>query len=84
MTSVGVELLASGLGVALLLTAAALLAKQHVHALGVRVNRLAPGRLVGSLPGIHLGSAVGTRVPEPVLRGIFAGVVLPLGVRFLS
>ena len=36
--------------------------------------------LIGSLPGIYLGSSLTGRVPEPVLRGMLAAVMLTAGI----
>lgn len=36
--------------------------------------------LVGSLPGIYLGSRVGTKLPDPILRPVLGGVLLVIGV----
>jgi len=38
--------------------------------------------LVGSLPGIYLGSHLGIRLPERVVRPALAGMLLMIGLRF--
>lgn len=38
--------------------------------------------LLGSLPGIYLGSHVGLRLPEKVVRPALAGMLLMIGLRF--
>lgn len=42
---------------------------------------LVGGLLLGSLPGVALGSRLTVRIPEPVLRGVLALLLLGLGVR---
>ncbi|MDP2786433.1 MAG: sulfite exporter TauE/SafE family protein [Sulfurimicrobium sp.] len=39
--------------------------------------------LLGSLPGIYLGSHLGTRVPDHVLRPVLAGMLLLIGGRLV-
>jgi uncharacterized membrane protein YfcA len=39
--------------------------------------------LVGSLPGIYLGTRVGVALPERVMRPVLGGVLLVIGVGFL-
>jgi hypothetical protein len=39
--------------------------------------------LVGSLPGIYIGSHLGARVPETVLRPILASLLLGIGLKFV-
>jgi len=39
--------------------------------------------LIGSLPGIYLGSHTGSRVPDHILRPILAGMLLLIGVRMI-
>jgi uncharacterized membrane protein YfcA len=38
--------------------------------------------LVGSLPGIYLGSHLGVRLPERIVRPVLAGMLLMIGLRF--
>lgn len=39
--------------------------------------------LVGSIPAIHLGSKVGSHLPENLLRNILAGLLLILGIKYV-
>jgi uncharacterized membrane protein YfcA len=39
--------------------------------------------LLGSLPGIYLGSHLGTKVPERVMRPILASMLMLIGVKFM-
>ncbi len=47
-------------------------------------GRLLLSLLVGSIPGIAIGSLLATRVPERVLRPILAAVLAVVGVRLLA
>ncbi len=40
--------------------------------------------LVGSLPGIYLGSRLSTRVPEQWLRPTLAALLLLIGIRMIA
>ena len=51
----------------------------HLH-LGTVDFALLAALLVGSLPGIYLGSSLTGRVPESVLRSLLAGVLLTAGI----
>jgi uncharacterized membrane protein YfcA len=42
--------------------------------------RLLVGLLVGSIPGIYIGSTVSNRLPEVMMRRILAGVLLVMGI----
>jgi uncharacterized membrane protein YfcA len=42
--------------------------------------RLLVGLLVGSVPGIYIGSTVSSRLPEVMMRRILAGVLLVMGI----
>jgi uncharacterized membrane protein YfcA len=42
--------------------------------------RLLVGLLVGSIPGIYIGSTVSSRLPEVLMRRILAGVLLVMGI----
>jgi uncharacterized membrane protein YfcA len=52
----------------------------HVH-LGTVDFILLGNLLVGSLPGIYLGSHIGTQLPEKVIRPLLASMLLIIGVR---
>ena len=39
--------------------------------------------LVGSLPAVHLGSRLGSYLPDHVMRWLLAGILLVLGIRYL-
>lgn len=39
--------------------------------------------LIGSLPGIYLGSRMASRVPERVIRPLLASVLMLIGARFM-
>jgi uncharacterized membrane protein YfcA len=51
----------------------------HWH-LGTVDFSLLGALLVGSLPGIYIGSSLTGKVPEPVLRGLLAAVLLTAGI----
>jgi uncharacterized membrane protein YfcA len=53
----------------------------HVH-LGTVDFELLGSLLLGSLPGIYLGSHVGFRLPETVIRRVLASMLLMIGLRF--
>jgi len=53
----------------------------HFHLGSVDFTLLA-GLLVGSLPGIYLGSHLGVKLPERFLRPLLATMLLGIGVRF--
>jgi uncharacterized membrane protein YfcA len=42
--------------------------------------RLLVGLLVGSIPGIYIGSTLSSRLPEAMMRHILAGVLLAMGI----
>ena len=42
--------------------------------------RLLVGLLLGSIPGIYIGSTVSSRLPEVMMRRILAGTLLVLGI----
>ncbi len=42
--------------------------------------RLLVGLLLGSIPGIYIGSTVSSRLPEVMMRRILAGVLLVMGI----
>jgi uncharacterized protein len=42
--------------------------------------RLLAGLLMGSIPGIYIGSTISSRLPEVMLRRILAGTLLVLGI----
>jgi uncharacterized membrane protein YfcA len=52
----------------------------HVH-LGTVDFILLGNLLVGSLPGIYLGSHIGTQLPEKIIRPLLASMLLIIGVR---
>jgi hypothetical protein len=39
--------------------------------------------LLGSLPGIYLGSHLSTKVPEKIMRPILASMLMLIGVKFM-
>ncbi len=53
----------------------------HYH-LGSVDFTLLTGLLIGSLPGIYLGSHLGMNLPERVIRPLLATMLLGIGVRF--
>ncbi len=53
----------------------------HTH-LGTVDLALLGSLLVGSLPGIYLGSNLGVRLPEQIVRPILASMLLMIGLRF--
>jgi uncharacterized membrane protein YfcA len=54
----------------------------HLHMGNVDLNLLG-SLLVGSLPGIYLGSLLSARVPEKILRPVLASLLLIIGVKFV-
>jgi uncharacterized membrane protein YfcA len=48
--------------------------------LGNMDYRLLVGLLLGSIPGIYIGSTVSSRLPEVMMRRILAGVLLVMGI----
>jgi uncharacterized membrane protein YfcA len=40
--------------------------------------------LLGSLPGIYLGSHLGIRLPDRVTRPVLAGMLFLIGVKFAA
>lgn len=54
----------------------------HLH-LGTVNLALLFSLLIGSLPGIYLGSHTSSRIPERTLRPILAGMLILIGVKFL-
>lgn len=61
---------------------AALAGLGHLH-LGTVDFALLGSLLLGSLPGIYLGSHVGLRLPDRVLRPVLGGLLLMMGVGFV-
>ncbi len=61
------------------LTAVAGLGQAH---LGTVDFVLLGSLLVGSLPGIYLGSHLGIRLPERIIRPILASILLIIGAHF--
>lgn len=55
----------------------------HVHLGSVDFSLLA-NLLLGSLPGIYLGSHLGIRLPDRVTRPVLAGMLLLIGVKFAA
>jgi hypothetical protein len=51
----------------------------HLH-LGTVDAGLLAALLMGSLPGIYVGSSLTGRVPEPVLRGLLAAALITAGI----
>ncbi|GAA6133351.1 sulfite exporter TauE/SafE family protein [Oceaniserpentilla sp. 4NH20-0058] len=39
--------------------------------------------LIGSIPAIHLGSKIGSRLPENILRNVLAGLLMILGIKYI-
>lgn len=52
----------------------------HLH-IGTVDLQLLVSLLIGSLPGIYLGTHTGTRLPEKIIRPILASMLLLIGVR---
>jgi uncharacterized membrane protein YfcA len=74
-----VSIVGSDLAHAVPLTAVAGLG--HAH-LGTVDFVLLGSLLLGSLPGIYLGSHLGVRLPDRVVRPILASMLLFIGIRF--
>ena len=55
----------------------------HAH-LGSVDYRMLGSLLIGSLPGIYLGSHLGIRLPDAVVRPVLAGMLLLIGVKFAA
>lgn len=56
----------------------------HLLVLGTTDFGLLGSLLVGSIPGIVLGSVVATRVPETVIRPLLAGVLVLVGMKLVG
>jgi uncharacterized protein len=54
----------------------------HMH-MGTVDFLLLGNLLLGSLPGIYLGSHLSTRVPERIMRPILASMLMLIGVKFM-
>jgi uncharacterized membrane protein YfcA len=54
----------------------------HVH-MGTVDFALLGSLLIGSLPGIYIGSHMSTRVPESIMRPILASMLVLIGVKFM-
>lgn len=54
----------------------------HLH-LGNVDSNLLGSLLVGSLPGIYLGSHLSAKIPERILRPVLATVLLAIGIKFI-
>lgn len=54
----------------------------HLHMGNVDVNLLG-SLLVGSLPGIYLGSHLSAKIPERILRPLLATLLLVIGIKFI-
>lgn len=73
------EVVGTGIAHAVPLT---LVAGLGYYANGLVDTKLLVSLLVGSLPGIYLGTHVGTLFPDRVMRGILISVLFGLGVYF--
>ncbi len=74
-----VSIVATELAHAVILTAVAGLGHWHLGTVDVSLLVLL---LMGSLPGVWLGSRMGLRLPEHYVRPILAGMLLCVGLRF--
>lgn len=74
-----VSIVATELAHAVILTAVAGLGHWHLGTVDVSLLALL---LMGSLPGVWLGSRIGLRLPEHYVRPILAGMLLCVGLRF--
>lgn len=74
-----VSIVGSDLAHAVPLTAVAGLG--HLH-LGTVDLSLLGSLLIGSLPGVYLGSHLSMRLPEHVVRPLLASMLLTIGLRF--
>ena len=54
----------------------------HLH-IGTVDGTLLLALLIGSLPGIYLGSHLSARVPEKIMRPLLASMLLIIGVKFM-
>jgi hypothetical protein len=54
----------------------------HMH-LGTVDFTLLASLLIGSLPGIYLGSHTSAKVPDHILRPVLAGMLILIGVKFI-
>ncbi len=73
-----VQIVATDLAHAIPITAIAGLGHAHI---GTVDYILLGSLLVGSLPGIYLGSHFGTLLPDKIMRPLLAGMLLVIGVR---
>lgn len=55
----------------------------HLH-LGTVDSTLLVSLLIGSLPGIYLGSHTSAKVPDKVLRPALAGMLILIGMKFIA
>lgn len=55
----------------------------HLHMGTVDIPLLA-NLLMGSLPGIYLGSRLSARLPEDVMRPVLASMLMMIGVKFIA
>ncbi len=75
-----IKIVATDIAHAIPITAIAGLGHAHIGT----VNYILLGSLlIGSLPGIYLGSHFGTRLPDRVMRPILATILLVIGVRLV-
>ncbi len=54
----------------------------HMHMGNVDLGLLG-SLLIGSLPGIYIGSHLSAKVPEKVLRPILATLLMVIGIKFV-
>ena len=54
----------------------------HLH-MGTVDFVLLGSLLLGSLPGIYLGTHLSTKVPEKIMRPILASMLMLIGVKFM-
>ena len=54
----------------------------HLH-IGTVDGTLLLALLIGSLPGIYLGSHLSTKIPEKIMRPLLASMLLIIGVKFI-
>lgn len=75
-----IQIVATDLAHAIPITAIAGLGHAHI---GTVDYVLLGSLLVGSLPGIYLGSHFGTLLPDKIMRPVLAGMLLVIGIRLL-
>ena len=54
----------------------------HLSISNINLNILVP-LLLGSIPGVFIGSSLGSYLPDKIMRPLIASVLMILGIKFL-